>query len=149
MASTERDERHFLDWKSRKLSMKVKRKRMQEKDSIVLVRRLLKISTLWMFGIIPSCGNIRIFNGCKVRIANSVTKVTVRHQNSYPEWRNFQFALNNHYGYSSLSLHMCFLGHFYAKISTFSVKECSARFLPTTLTSKRFSENDVKQTSGH
>ena len=48
--------------------------------------------------------NIRIFNVCEVRIENSVTRATVRHHeacrvipNSYPEWRNFQFAPNNHY----------------------------------------------------
>ena len=47
--------------------------------------------------------NIRIFNGSEVRIENSVTRVTVGHHkvcrlpNSYPEWQNFQFALNNHY----------------------------------------------------
>ena len=41
---------------------------------------------------------IRICNGCKVLIENSVTRVTVWHHqacgvmpNSYPEWRNFQF----------------------------------------------------------
>ena len=46
---------------------------------------------------------IRTFNGCEVQIENSVTRVTVRHHephrlmpNSYPEWRNFQFAPNNH-----------------------------------------------------
>ena len=49
---------------------------------------------------------IRIFNGCELRIENSVTTVIVRHgevcrvmPNSYPEWRGFQFAPNNHYGF--------------------------------------------------
>ena len=39
-------------------------------------------------------------------IENSVTTVTVQHReacrvmaNSYPEWRDFQFASNNHYGF--------------------------------------------------
>ena len=43
---------------------------------------------------------IRIFNGCEVRIENSVTRVTVRHHdacrvmpNSYSEWRNFEFSI--------------------------------------------------------
>ena len=52
---------------------------------------------------------IRIFNGCELRIENSVTTVTVQHRkacrvmpNSYPEWRDFQFAPNNHYGFFSL-----------------------------------------------
>ena len=42
-------------------------------------------------------------------IENSVTTVTVQHReacrvmpNSYPEWRDFQFAPNNHYGFSFL-----------------------------------------------
>ena len=49
---------------------------------------------------------IRIFNGCELRIENSVTMVTVQHReacrvmpNSYPETRDFQFAPNNHYGF--------------------------------------------------
>ena len=44
-----------------------------------------------------------------MRIENSVTRVTVRHHeacrvkpNSYPEWRNFQFAPNNHYRFCFL-----------------------------------------------
>ena len=46
-----------------------------------------------------------------MRIGNSVTRVTVRHReacrvmpNSYPEWRDFQFALNNHFGFFSCIL---------------------------------------------
>ena len=49
---------------------------------------------------------IRFFNDCELRIENSVTTVTVQHReacrvmpNSYPEWRNFQFSPNNHYGF--------------------------------------------------
>ena len=49
---------------------------------------------------------IRIFNGYELWIDNSVTTVTVQHRvacrvmpNSYPEWRDFQFAPNNHYGF--------------------------------------------------
>ena len=50
--------------------------------------------------------NIRIVTGYEVRIENSVTRVTVQHYKacpvmlkSYPKWRNFQFALNNHNGF--------------------------------------------------
>ena len=50
--------------------------------------------------------NIRLFNGCEVRIENSVTRVTFRHHvacrvmpDSYPEWQNFQFAPSNHFGF--------------------------------------------------
>ena len=57
------------------------------------------------------CGIVRIFNGCEVRIENSVTTVTVRHHeacwvmpNSYPERRNCQFAPNNHYRFFSCIL---------------------------------------------
>ena len=53
---------------------------------------------------------IRIFNGCELRIENSVTTVTVQHRevcrvmpNSYPEWRDFQFAPNNHNGFFFLA----------------------------------------------
>ena len=54
---------------------------------------------------------IRIFNGCAVRIANSVTKVTVRHHclvmpnskprdaEQLPSWQNFKSAPHNHYGF--------------------------------------------------
>ena len=62
-----------------------------------------------MTSLIPKDQNISIFNGCDVRIENSVTRVTVRHheavrvmRNSYPEWRNFQFESNNHYEFSFL-----------------------------------------------
>ena len=49
--------------------------------------------------------NVKNFNGGRsVRIENSVTRASVQHHeacrvmpNSYPEWRNFQFAPNNHY----------------------------------------------------
>ena len=41
-----------------------------------------------------------------MRIENPVTRVTTRHHevcwlmpNSYPEWRDFQFAPHNHYGF--------------------------------------------------
>ena len=47
---------------------------------------------------------IKVFNGCEVRIQNSITRLTVQHHelcqvmpNSKLERRNFQFALNNHY----------------------------------------------------
>ena len=50
--------------------------------------------------------SIRIFNGNEVQIKNSVTSVTLWHHkacrvmpNSYPQWRTFQFATDNHYGF--------------------------------------------------
>ena len=53
---------------------------------------------------------IRMFNGCELRIENSVTTVTVQHReacrvmpNSYPERRVFQFTPNNHYGFFFLA----------------------------------------------
>ena len=74
---------------------------------------------------------IRIFNGLEVRIENSLTGATVRHHeacqvmpNSYPEWRNFQFALNSHYGLfflhtlplsTALSLNVCYFVNFTLK----------------------------------
>ena len=88
---------------------------------------------------------IRIFNGCEVQIENSVMRVTVQHYKT-PQWcwtviqsQNFQFALNNHSEQLSciffswilflrklcLSLNMYYFYRFYAKISTFSVKQCS------------------------
>ena len=44
------------------------------------------------------CKTIRIFNGCEVRIENSVNRTTVWHHKScsYPEWRKFLFTPNNH-----------------------------------------------------
>ena len=49
---------------------------------------------------------IRVFNGCEVWIENSVTTVTVRHHKtcrvmpkSYPEWRNFHLAPDDHNGF--------------------------------------------------
>ena len=60
----------------------------------------------WLLTWLQACvfKTIRIFNGCEVMIENFVTKVTVWHHeacqvmpNSYPEWWNFQFALNSHY----------------------------------------------------
>ena len=96
-------------------------------------------------------------------IENSVARVTVRHHeacrvmpNSYPEWWNFQFATNNHYGFFFLytlpsQLHLCLKICYFIKITLkqlhFSIKRCSVRFLPKTLTSKRFAENDVNMTS--
>ena len=70
-----------------------------------------------------------------MRIENSVTRVIVRHHeacrvmpNSYPEWRNFRFAPNNHYGFFFLHtlpstiafrLEYVLFYQFYAKITTF------------------------------
>ena len=86
----------------------------------------------------------RIFNGFEVRMK-------FRHEgnwwaslglmpNSYPEWRNFQFAPNNHYRFflHSVPLTIVFkLGNalfyqFYAEVSRFSIKKCLVRLLSTT-----------------
>ena len=88
------------------------------------------------------------FNGCEVRIENSVTRVTVRHHetsrvmpNSYPELRNFQFAPNHHYGFFFLhtvpskilfKLGYALFYQFNAEITIFSIKKCSVRLLSTT-----------------
>ena len=45
------------------------------------------------------CMHIRIFNGCEVQIEYSVPKLTRLMLNSYPEWQNFQFSPNSHYGF--------------------------------------------------
>ena len=46
----------------------------------------------------------KIFNDCEVQTENSVTRITVQHQqacrvmpNGYTEWWNFKLTLNNHY----------------------------------------------------
>ena len=72
---------------------------------------------------------------------------------SYPEWQNFQFAPNIHYGFvflHTLSLIIA-LKHLYAlfyqynpEIYTFSVKKCLVWLLPTTLASEHLAENDIK-----
>ena len=82
--------------------------------------------------------NIRILNGCGVRIENSVMRVTVRHHkacrvmpNSYPKWRNFQYALNSHYRFFFLhtfpstiafKLKYALFYQFYVKITIFFIK---------------------------
>ena len=62
-------------------------------------------------------------------------------QNSYPEWRNFHFAPNNHYSFFFLhtlpstivfKLEYALLHQFYAEISTLSIKKYSVRLLSTT-----------------
>ena len=81
-------------------------------------------------------------------IENNVTKVTVWHReacrvisNSYPKWRNFQFAPNNHYRFFfkhtlpltiefKLEYVLCY--QFYAEISTFSIMKCLVRLLSMT-----------------
>ena len=84
---------------------------------------------------------IRIFNGCEMQIENSIKRVFVWHQeacrvmlNSYPEWRKFQFAPNNQSRFFFLhtfpstiafKLQYALFSQFYAKISVFSIKECS------------------------
>ena len=56
--------------------------------------------------------------------------------NSYPEWRNFQFAPNNHYWFFFLhtlpSTTAFKFYQFYAKMCTFSIKKCSVLHLSTT-----------------
>ena len=73
--------------------------------------------------------NIRIFNSCEVHTENSVRTVIVRQDeacwmmpNSYPEWRNFQFAPSNHYGFFSCipslwKLHLNFHVHYFITIT--------------------------------
>ena len=83
-----------------------------------------------------------------MRIENSVKRVTVRHHgacrvmsNSYPEWRNFQFAPNNYYRLFFLhALPSTVLFKFgyalfyqlFAEISTFAIKTCLVRLPSTT-----------------
>ena len=78
---------------------------------------------------------ISIFNSRDVRTENSVTSVTTRRHeacrvmpNSYPGWRNFQFAPNNHYWFfflHTLPLTFAFMlefmlfYQFYAEITIF------------------------------
>ena len=76
------------------------------------------------------CENIRNLNGCEW-IENSVMRVTVRHhgtcrvmQNSYPEWKNFQFAPNNRYRFFFLhTFDDCIEAWICVILSTFKLKE--------------------------
>ena len=95
---------------------------------------------------------------CGLKISS--WRVTVLHHetcrvmpNSYPEWWNFQFTPNNHYGFFFLrtfpltiafKLLPALFYQYYAKIPTFSAKKCSIQLLPMTLTLERLAENDVK-----
>ena len=101
--------------------------------------------------------SIRIFNGCEVRIENSVNRVTVPHHeacrvmpNSYPEWWNFQLAPNWFFFLHILPSTTTFkftyglFCQFYAKISTFSIKKYLVQLLPSKLTSEHLAENNVK-----
>ena len=65
------------------------------------------ISTFWdsyfEAFLLMKTQNIRTFDGYEVRIENSVARITVQHYsaslmmpNSYPEWQDFHFTLNNH-----------------------------------------------------
>ena len=78
--------------------------------------------------------------------------------NSFPDLWNFQFALNNHYGFFScihflrqlhfnLDMRCCYQSN--AKTSTSAAKKCSVRIPSTTLTSKRLAENDAKTSKRH
>ena len=90
---------------------------------------------------LPRQRHIRIFNGCEVRIENSVMTETIRlHEasllmpNSYLEWRNFQFAPNNHWFFflHTLSSTIEFkfkYALFYAKMCTFFIKKCLVKLL--------------------
>ena len=71
-----------------------------DKKYLIPYSCVTNVRTLFIYFI------IRIFNGCELCIENSVTTVTVQHckacremPNSYPEWRDFQFAPNNPYGF--------------------------------------------------
>ena len=91
---------------------------------------------------------IRISKGCEVRIENSVTRVTVRQHeacrvmpNSYPQWLNFQFAPNNHYGFFFLhtfrstivlKLEYALFYQFFAKVTVFFIEKCSVWLLSKT-----------------
>ena len=95
-----------------------------------------------------------------MRIENSITRVTVLHHkasqvmpDSYPEWQNFQFASNNHYGFFFLhtfpsaiafKLEYALFYQFNAKITVFFIKKCSVWLLFKTLMSKGSVENDFK-----
>ena len=99
-----------------------------------------------------------------MRIENSITRVTVRHHevcrvmpNSYPEWQNFQFTPNNHYGFFflhtfpstiafKLEIQYALFYQFYAKTNIFFIKKYSVHLLSKTLMSKlqKMVENDVK-----
>ena len=99
---------------------------------------------------------VRIINGCKVWIENSVTRRTTSHHedrrvmpNGYIEWRNFHFGPKSDHGFfilytfSSTKVSMfnyALFYKFYAKLSTFPVKKCSFRNLRTTLSSKHLEE---------
>ena len=90
-------------------------------------------------------------------------RVTVRHHEaclvipeSSPKWRNFQLALNSHYGFfflhilplpTAFKLKCVLFCKYYANISTFLVKTSSVRLLPWTLTLWRLVEKDVKNLS--
>ena len=109
-------------------------------------------------------------------IENSVSRVTVRHHSAsrysgncstsrglpsdaekLPEWRNFQFAPKNHYGFlhtlpSTIAFRLDYVlfYKFYAKYLHFSIKKrfvLKGNRLSYALTSKRLAETDVKMTS--
>ena len=85
-------------------------------------------------------GTITIVNGCEVWIENSVMRVTDSCHDSYPEWRNFQFAPNNHHWLFFLhtfpstivfKLDYVLFYQLYAKMCTFSIKKCLVQHLST------------------
>ena len=94
--------------------------------------------------------NIRIFNGCEVRIKNSVTRVSRDAKQlsrvtefsigtEKPLWILFTFPST-----IAFKLEYALLDQFYAKITKFFIKKCSVRLLSKTLTSKRLAENYIK-----
>ena len=53
-------------------------------NALDVVNTNIKIKSFQQNGQVAGlCQTIRIFNGCEVRIENSVTRVTVRHREAY------------------------------------------------------------------
>ena len=83
--------------------------------------------------------SIRIFNGCEVRIENSVTRITVRHREDCREfsirteqplsWLLILFFLYILPSMTLLKFEYALFYQFCAKISTFSIKKFSVRLV--------------------
>ena len=97
----------------------------------------------------PILRNIRIFNGCEVRIENSVTMVTVLHHEAcrFPiraeqpllvPFLAFTSFNNSIYDYTRVILSVL------RQLSTYSVKKYLVRLRTLTLATEHFAENDVK-----
>ena len=102
---------------------------------------------------------IRIFNGCEVRIENSVTRVTVRHHDacltlfdaeqlsrvtkfSICTSQPLQIHFLAYFSFDNCIYAGCYLINF--TITTFLSKKCSFQLLSKKLTSKCLAQNDVK-----